>query len=157
VDFLKTLSDGFVPAEMTLDASILSARLERGKASEMTAQRTFHISNAGAGALPYTVTADVPWVSINPASGSCTAEQDPIVVTFDQTGLTADTYTGVITVTDPTAPANTATLQLQMTVTKPAPDSSGGGSRCGSVGLDLMAPLAVLWLLRRRRDAARSC
>jgi hypothetical protein len=27
----------------------------------------------------------------------------------------------------------------------------GGGSHCGSVGLDLMAPLAVLWALRRRR------
>jgi hypothetical protein len=29
----------------------------------------------------------------------------------------------------------------------------GGGGKCGSFGLDLMAPLALLWFLRRRRAA----
>jgi hypothetical protein len=31
-------------------------------------------------------------------------------------------------------------------------DDGGPGSKCGSIGLDLMAPLALLWIARRRRE-----
>ena len=33
-----------------------------------------------------------------------------------------------------------------------ASGDDGGGSRCGSIGLDLMLPLGLLWIARRRRE-----
>jgi hypothetical protein len=63
---------------------------------------------------------DIPWVSVDPTSGSTPAgETDTVNVTFDATGLAAGVYTGTLCV-ESNDPANpTVLVDLTLTVVEP--------------------------------------
>ncbi len=68
--------------------------------------QTVSITNTGSGTLSWQVADDAAWLTPSPLSGTCTVETDTVTVSVNVSGLTAGTYTGRITVSDPGA-ANT--------------------------------------------------
>lgn len=79
---------------------------------------TFSITNTGTGTLSYSITSDAGWLSASPTSG--TAPQT-VTVSANITGLTANTYTGHLTVTATGAQGSPATVTVTLTVTSPPP------------------------------------
>jgi hypothetical protein len=65
--------------------------------------QTIGIRNSGSGTLNYQVSWDAGWLSVNPASGSSTGQENSHVVTVNSSSLGAGTYNGTITVSDSAA------------------------------------------------------
>lgn len=59
---------------------------------------TFTLQNTGGGTLNYTITDNAAWLSVAPASGSCTTETDTITIHYDTAELPLASYTGTITI-----------------------------------------------------------
>ncbi len=78
--------------------------------------QTFAVFNSGAGTLNYTITDNVSWLSVNPASGSAITEADLVTVIYDTDGLTNGTYHGTITITDGGATNNPETIAVTLKV-----------------------------------------
>ena len=74
-----------------------------GVAGSSGPQASFGISNAGGGAMSYTVSSTLPWLSFSPASGAVVGETDTIYVGFNATSLAVGTYRGSISVAAPSA------------------------------------------------------
>jgi hypothetical protein len=83
--------------------------------------QTFSVQNQGSGSMDYTITDNVAWLSVSPASGTSSGETDAINVNYSTSALAVGTYTGVITVT--AAGGATSTVNVTLNVT-----ASGGGS-----------------------------
>jgi len=81
--------------------------------------QTFTVTNDAAGTLDYTISDDVPWLSVSPQSGSSTGEADPIRVSYATAGMTAGTYNAIITVSDPMAGKNPARIQVTLIINDP--------------------------------------
>jgi hypothetical protein len=64
---------------------------------------SFTVINMGSGPLNYTITTDVPWVSVTPSTGKSTGETDTVAVTYNTAGLSRGHHSGAIRVTDATA------------------------------------------------------
>jgi len=75
---------------------ISPAALSFGK---FTTERSFTVLNNGGGVLTWTVTEDIPWLTIDIAAGSTTDETDRVTLTADRTGLQPGIFNGVINVT----------------------------------------------------------
>ena len=71
------------------------------------------ISNGGGGTLNWSVADDAGWLSCEPASG---IETGVVTVSVDATGLSAGTYSGTVTVTDPVASNSPQTVSVTFTV-----------------------------------------
>ncbi|GMU23492.1 MAG: hypothetical protein AMXMBFR13_35700 [Phycisphaerae bacterium] len=84
--------------------------------------QTFTVANSGAGTLSYSVSDNVSWLSCTPTSGTSTGEQDTITVSYTSSGLTAGTYNGTITISDPNATNNPQTIAVTLTVNPPPPN-----------------------------------
>ena len=82
------------------------------------AAKTLALSNTGGGTLAYTAAADVPWLSVTPASGNAPAT---LTVTPSISGLAPNTYTGHVTVTSSGATGSPASVTVTLTVAAPAP------------------------------------
>ncbi len=77
--------------------------------------QTVTIVNSGGGTLIWTASADKPWLSVAPASGSLGAGASaPITASFDKTGLNPGAYTGTITVSG-NAPSQTIPVTFTIT------------------------------------------
>jgi hypothetical protein len=74
--------------------------------------RTFSISNTGGGTLTWSVSADQPWITINPTSG---ANSGTVAININTAGLSPGSYSGTIAVT------------------------SNGGTKTGSISLNIPA------------------
>ena len=62
-------------------------------------QESFELTNCGTGTLDWTVSANQPWISLNPSQGTTTAETETVVVTADTSTLQGgQTHTSTITV-----------------------------------------------------------
>ena len=62
-------------------------------------QGSIDITNCGTGTLDWTVSANQPWISLNPSQGDSTGETDIVVVTADTSTLAGGlTHTGTVTV-----------------------------------------------------------
>ena len=103
-------TSGGEPAEVPVLA-VSPAQLDFG--ADLTAQ-TLTIRNTGTGTLVWTVTEDQPWLSVDPTSGSTTAESDEVTVTIDRTGLSAGEYSGTVTVTPGTGTSHTVGIQMSI-------------------------------------------
>ncbi|MEZ4707831.1 MAG: cohesin domain-containing protein [Caldilineaceae bacterium] len=77
------------------------------------AAQSLTIDNAGAGALSWTATEAIPWLSLSSMSGTAPAT---INVMIDISGLNEGSYSGEIQVTDGT---NTATVAVALVVQQP--------------------------------------
>jgi M6 family metalloprotease-like protein len=80
------------------------------------ASQTFAVFNSGGNTLSYTISDDVPWLSVSPASGTATTEADQISVTYISSGLSSGTYNGTITISDGGATNSPQTIPVTLTV-----------------------------------------
>lgn len=76
--------------------------------------QTFAIWNSGSGTLNYTNTVNQAWLSVMPANGTSTGEQDPIQVSYTTAGLPAGTNYAIITIKSQVA---TNTIPVTLIVT----------------------------------------
>ncbi len=84
-----------------------------GFGTDLTEQ-FFVISNGGDGALTWTISDDQNWISLFPASGNTSTEDDSITVTIDRSGLSPGKYSGLVTVIP--ADGDSAEVLVRMTV-----------------------------------------
>ena len=81
---------------------------------ENSAEQSFTIRNTGGGALSWTVAADAPWLSVDPAAGETTqARTSRVRLTVDREGLDPGTYQSHATVD---SSAGAKTIPVAMTV-----------------------------------------
>ncbi len=85
------------------------------------AGQSFTVQNTGGGTLNYTIGDNASWLSCSPTSGTSTGESDTIAVTYATSGLTAGTYTAVITISDAAASNSPQTIGVTLTVNPPPP------------------------------------
>jgi hypothetical protein len=78
-----------------------------------------NITNTGKGTLSWTASENVPWLTLSPASGTTTTEMDTIQVSVNAAGLTTNTYTSTITLTDPTAANSPQSIPVTLALTAP--------------------------------------
>lgn len=78
-----------------------------------TSSQTFSISNSGGGTLNWSVSDDKNWLSSSPTSGS---GFENVSVSVNPSGLSAGTYTGTITVSDPNAANSPQTVSVTLMV-----------------------------------------
>ncbi len=97
-----TLTVYDVPVAVVDPPALIFESVE-GETEPETAQLT--LANGGTGVLTWTSTIDVGWLSMSPISGTVPPEAT-LVVTADPSGLTADVYTGTLTVFGPPDCAN---------------------------------------------------
>jgi len=85
------------PSSITLNRT----RLNFGAVSSNTSPaQTIVIGNSGGGTLNWTAATDVSWLNVNPISGTGSAV---VTVAINPSGLSAGTYIGTITISDPNA------------------------------------------------------
>jgi len=73
--------------------------------------QTLTITNAGGGTLSWTATADVPWLSLRPTSGTAPSQ---VTVSVNITGLTEGRREGKITITAPGASNSPLTVTVSL-------------------------------------------
>lgn len=78
--------------------------------------QTFDISNVGVGRLKWTVADNRPWISVSPRSGT---GEGTVAVSVHTMGLLAGSYTGTVTVIDPSAVNSPRTVMVTLIVTGP--------------------------------------
>ncbi|MGY8641808.1 MAG: BACON domain-containing protein [Verrucomicrobiales bacterium] len=91
--------DEIVYSQTTPEIQVAPDRLSSVTyAGSNAAAQNFSVRNSGSGALSYTIVDDANWLTVSPASGSSTGENDAITVNYATEGLAAGQYTAVITV-----------------------------------------------------------
>lgn len=80
----------------------------------------FTIRNSGGGTLNYTITESIPWLSVNPTSGSSTGETDNIAIQYTVSGLSAGQHQGTITITAANASNSPQTVTVVINVAQPS-------------------------------------
>lgn len=78
------------------------------------ATAAFRVASASGSPVEYTVEADSPWLSVEPASGLCARQWQEHRVTFDAAGLLPGVYEGQITIA---GPGQTRSVPVRLTVT----------------------------------------
>ena len=76
------------------------------------------VTNVGEGTLAWTAEDDAAWLTLDPTSGG---DGDATTLSVNIAGLTAGTYTGTVTVTDPAANPTSETAKVVLVVTEPPP------------------------------------
>jgi len=109
---------------------ILSVSRERLNFGHITGKdaplsQSFHVINAGTGALNWTAVDDAVWLSCNPTVGMGDAE---VTVSIDPAGLPVGTYSGVITITAPLAVDSPQVITVTLMVKNSSQDQLPFGS-----------------------------
>ncbi|NLE60558.1 MAG: hypothetical protein GX616_19605 [Planctomycetes bacterium] len=111
-DTFRILASPATPA-ISRSPSTLSPSCNQGSDA---AGQTFTVQNTGGDTLNYTISDNVTWLSCSPTSGTSTGEADTITVTYSTSSLSAGTYNGTITISDPNATNNPQTITVTLTV-----------------------------------------
>ncbi|HPD32420.1 MAG TPA: hypothetical protein PLL20_20700 [Phycisphaerae bacterium] len=111
-DTMRIVPEGAAPSISRSPATLSPSCTEGSNASN----QTFTVANNGLGVLNYSISDNVSWLSCSPTSGTSTGEQDTITVTYLTSGLSAGTYYGTITVSDPNASNSPQTIAVTLTV-----------------------------------------
>lgn len=89
------------------------------------AAKSVSITNTGGGTLSWSISDNAAWLTLGTASGTTTTETDPVTVTVNTSGLTAGSYSAVITITATAGATNTPqTIPVSLTVTAPTTSSA---------------------------------
>ena len=104
------------PPQLTVTPTALSFSGTAGGANPAT--QTASIGNSGGGTLNWTVSADQPWVTLKPGSGTGPGS---LLVQPTLTGLAAGTYTSNVTVSAPGAGGAPQTILVSLTVAAAPP------------------------------------
>ncbi|MCP5047417.1 MAG: DUF1565 domain-containing protein [bacterium] len=103
-------SGGSLPG-ISLNPTAINVTVLSG--STTTVSRTFTVSNSGTGTLEWSVSENVPWLSVSPGSGSGSAT---VTITVDPSGLMVDGYTGIVSVSSTNASNSPQTVTVNLTV-----------------------------------------
>ncbi len=116
------------------------------KGGNSSHSQSFLISNSGGGTLNWSITDNASWLSCSPSSGINSGE---IGVSVDPTGLSAGTYTGTITVSDPNATNSPQTVSVMLKVYSPGGSSVPFGDFATPIhGSTVSSSIAVTgWVL----------
>jgi hypothetical protein len=87
----------------------------------------FTVASGGADTLSYSVEPDVPWLNLEPVSGSSSGEADPITVSYDLAGLSPGEYVGTIKVRSNDAYNSPQVVTAQLTIQTVKPDMDRDG------------------------------
>jgi len=77
---------------------------------------TFTVQNIGGFPLEYTIVEAVPWLGVNPISGTSTGETDTITITYNTSSVGLGTHQGVIAIVDPDAINSPQNVVVTLTV-----------------------------------------
>ena len=105
--------------EIALDSSSLAATVQ---ITGSLPNGAFTVTNAGPGTLNYTITDDVVWLSLQPATGESAGEADTIEVLYDVELLPVGQHTATITVASPDAWNSPRTIAVLLDVQTVKPD-----------------------------------
>ena len=100
------------------DLPILELSTDALDFAETAAVLAFQVHNGGGGTMEYAVAAEVPWISVDPVSGTNQGAEDEISVRVDRSGLAAGDYSGQVSVT--TSDGQQQQLAVLMNVPPPA-------------------------------------
>ncbi len=84
----------------------------------MPLEQKLLIRNAGGGTLNWTLAATCPWLSLNPPSGTSSGQINQVTLYANVAGLTHNTYTCLIALTDPQAVNRRQTAQIEFYITR---------------------------------------
>jgi hypothetical protein len=104
------------PPQIERSPAFFTRSVERGKDLP---HDIFTVRNAGGGAMSYTISDDVGWLSVAPDGGTSSGEADPINIAYSTSTLAIGPYTGTITISAPGATNPTETVVVYLTVTPP--------------------------------------
>jgi parallel beta-helix repeat protein len=103
-----------IPPNITLSTSQLSVSVMTG---QDPSDQTFTVRNAGnTSAMSYTVSDDVDWLSVSPASGVSTGETDTVTVYYNTASMAGGSYTGWVTVASTAAENSPETIEVLLTL-----------------------------------------
>ncbi len=109
--FVDSVSFSGNVAQILLDTSTLTASATQGT---KPADASFTLRNGGTGTLAYTLSSNVPWLTLSTASGTCTTETDRITARFTTQPLPAGTHNANITIS--AGLAGSVTLPVEVTI-----------------------------------------
>ena len=109
----------YVPAPEPVIAHTPATLSNTNEVGQNAPSQAFEVWNAGTGALDYRVSNDVPWLLVNPASGTSTGEHDAAFVDYTVSGLEVGSYTGLITIADASATNSPQEISVHLTVEPP--------------------------------------
>ena len=121
-------ADNAPTAAISRTPASLSASCTQGTNAS---SQSFQVSNSGGGTLDYTISDDVSWLSVSPATESSTGESDTITVDYSTSGLSAGSHSATITIAATGATNTPQTIPVTLTVGSTASESSGGGGGGG--------------------------
>lgn len=86
------------------------------------------IWNSGGGTMAYSLNDDAGWLSLSPTNGTSGGESDPIIVSYNTSGLSSHVYTATITITATGAVNSPQTVPVTLTIVPPQGPSGVGAS-----------------------------
>lgn len=123
VTVLVTLTLEAAQPLLQVSATNLSFRAASG---ETPSSQTLTVRNGGGGVLRWRATISVPWITIEPASGSISTGSTTVDVRISTQGLSTGTHRGSITFTAEGALNSPQTVAVTLEITSPA-------SQCGQI------------------------
>jgi hypothetical protein len=111
------------PPAITRDPTSLSFTATTGGANP--ANQTFDVWNSGGSTLNWTASSNQTWLTLNPSSGSSTGSKTTVTASVNISGLSAGTYSGAITISDPGASNSPQTISVALTVNAPGVPTIG--------------------------------
>jgi len=103
----------FYPPAISTSTSALSNGCTEGNNAS---SQSFEVWNSGGGDLSYSISDNASWLFCTPTSGASNGEHDTITVNYSTSGLSAGTYTAVITISDTGASNSPQTINVTLTV-----------------------------------------
>jgi uncharacterized protein (TIGR03437 family) len=114
-----TLTVNAAPPSPSISLSTSKATFSYTLSGSAPASQTISITNAGGGTLAWSAASGSSWVTVSPSSGTGSGT---LTLGIATAGLTAQTYTGAVTVTASGATNSPQTISVTLTVS-PAPTS----------------------------------
>ncbi len=108
-----------LPPQISVSPGHLSFTAELGGANPVTQE--IEVQNTGGMVLNYEITADVPWIVVNPSSGSSAGVTKTHIVLIDSQDLQVGTYSGRLTIRDDDASNSPERVNVTVTVTDQPP------------------------------------
>jgi len=127
-----------------VNVSDMSFSATQGGASPSS--QTLQVKNSGIGTLNYTISCDIDFVSVLPASGSSTDNVVEHTVSVDIRGVSEGNYNGNITISDPSAGNSPYTVSVTVEISSPLTDNEISIScepRSGETGTTVTIPVAI--------------
>ncbi|NIM58547.1 MAG: hypothetical protein GTO16_06345 [Candidatus Aminicenantes bacterium] len=127
-------------------ANVSNMSFTATKGGATASSQNLHVKNSGIGTLNYTISCDIDFVSVSPASGSSTDNVIEHTVSADIRGVSEGNYNGNITISDSNAGNSPYTVSVTVTISSPLTDNEISVScypRYGETGTTVSILVAI--------------